>query len=86
MFLPENKTEGTIFRQTYYVLDGIDGMNRGKSVRFPNGEKGIAVTPGDHLIGAGVIHGEPGTGLVTAGGTIPMKVRAGKTYEVIAHL
>jgi hypothetical protein len=81
-FLLGNKEENTFLRQTDFLLGAIDGMNRGKPVRFPNGEKGIAVTPGDHRIGVMMFHGQPGTGLVTADGTIPMKVRAGKVYEV----
>jgi hypothetical protein len=86
MFLPQNKTEGTIFRRTNFLLGEIDGMSRGKTVRFPNGQNGIAVTPGDHRIGVGMFHGEPGTGLVTAEGTIPMKVQAGKIYEVMGSI
>ncbi|MEO7098932.1 MAG: hypothetical protein ABI162_06190 [Luteolibacter sp.] len=82
MFLPENKTDGAVLRQTNFMLGEIDGMSRGKTVRFPNGERGIAVTPGDHRIGAAVFHGAPGVGLLTAEGTIPMKVQAGKIYEV----
>ena len=86
MFLLENKTEGTIFRQSNYMLGYIDGMNHGKAVRFPNGEKGIAVTPGDHRIGAVVFHGAPGGGLLTSQGTIPMKVQAHKVYEVMGSV
>lgn len=86
MFLPENKTEGTILRQTNYMLGEIDGMSRGKTVRFSNGENGIAVTPGDHQIGAVVFHGAPGGGLLTAQGTIPMKVQTGKIYEVMGSV
>ncbi len=86
MFVPQNKTEGTMFRQTNFLLGDIDGMSPGKTVRFSNGEKGIAVTPGDHRIGVVMFHGEPGTGLVTAEGTIPMKVEAGKIYEVIGSI
>jgi hypothetical protein len=86
MFLPENKTEGTVFRHTNYLLGTIDGMSRGKTVRFPNGEKGIAVTPGDHRISAGVFHGEPGYGLLSSEATIPMKVQAGKIYEVMGSV
>jgi hypothetical protein len=86
MFLFENKMPGTFFRRTGYFLDGIDGMNRGKPVRFPSGETGFAVTPGYHQIRAGMLHSEPGKGLVTAGATIPMKVQAGKVYEVMGSI
>ncbi len=76
LFLAQTKTEGSVFRQTLFVLGEIDGMSRGRTVRFPNGEKGIAVTPGDHRICVGILHGEPGKGLVRAEGTLPMKVQA----------
>ena len=86
MFLPENKTDSAVLRQTNFMLGEIDGMSHGKTVRFPNGERGIAVTPGDHRIGAAVFHGAPGGGLLTAEGTIPMKVQAGKIYEVMGSV
>lgn len=83
MFLPKNKTKNTILTQTLFELGKIDGLDCGRPVRFPNGERGIAVTPGNHLIGVGVVHGAPGGTLITAQGTIPMKVQAGKIYEVM---
>jgi hypothetical protein len=86
MFLPQNKTEGSVFRHTSFHLGEIDGMNPGRAVRFSNGEKGIAVTPGDHRIGVAMLHGRPGTGLVTAEGTVLMKVQAGKIYEVMGSI
>ncbi len=85
MFLPQNKT-GTFLRQTSFFLENIDGMGRGNTVRFPNGESEIAVTPGDHRIGVGMLHGQPGTGLVTAGGEISMKIQAGKASEVMGSM
>jgi hypothetical protein len=72
--------------QTIYGLGKIDGMNPGRTVRFPDGEKGIAVTPGEHLIGVGMFHGEPGTGLVTAEGTVSIKVEKGRIYEVMGSI
>jgi hypothetical protein len=86
MFLRENKIAGTILRRTSYFLDGIDGMNCGKAVRFPNGEIGFAVTPGYHKISVAMLHSEPGKGMVTAGSAIPLKVNLGRTYEVMGSI
>lgn len=80
-FVQLNK-EGGFLSPTNYILTEIDGMPCGKAVRFPDGEKGIAVTPGNHEIGATLHRSVPGEGVLTATATIPMKVEAGKVYEV----
>lgn len=86
MFLTQTKQGTGILVQTNYLIGTIDGMNPGRAVRFPDGEKGIAMTPGEHLIGVAMFHSEPGTGLVTAEGTVSMKVEKGRIYEVMGSI
>jgi hypothetical protein len=82
MFLPQTK-EGNLINNSTYLLGPIDGLGRGRAVAFPNGEKGIAVTPGPHRIGVVLIHGSPESknGFMTAETEIPLTVKAGVVYE-----
>ncbi|MES2657794.1 MAG: hypothetical protein V4689_04205 [Verrucomicrobiota bacterium] len=86
LFLPSYKPKTPFLTRTEYLLGGIDGMARGRTVRFPTGEKGIAVIPGDHRMTVAVFHGEPGHGMLSAEATIPIKIQAGKTYELAGSI
>jgi len=82
MFVVQTK-EGNLFNNSNYGLGEIDGIPRGRAVTFPNGEKGIAVTPGQHRIGVVALHGSPEfrNGMLSGTAEIPMKVKAGVVYE-----
>ena len=75
--------EKSLLRNSSYVLGEIDGVARGPASTFPNGEKGIAVPPGEHQITVAMFHSSPesGGGMVTAEAMIPLKVETGTVYE-----